>query len=122
MSISKTLIAATLAVGVVGTSSAAFAGPFSPSNSPVMIRTADACDAYAKDYANWRAGNRTTRVAAGAIIGGLAGGLLFGAPVLGAGVGVVAQAAVHQPQWQAEYGNAYAACISGAALPQPWLF
>jgi hypothetical protein len=121
MNITKTLIAATLAVGVVGTSTiAASASPFTP--APVVIRTADACDAYAKDYANWRAGNRTTRVAAGAIIGGVAGGLLFGTPVLGGVIGVAAQAAVHQPQWQAEYGNAYAACVGGAALPQPWLF
>ena len=120
MTISKALLAATLAVGIVGTTTAtASASPFSP--PATVIHTADACEAYARDYANWRAGNRTARVAVGGLIGGLAGGFLFGAPVVGGLIGVAAQAAVHQPQWQAEFSNAYSACISGAPLPQPWL-
>lgn len=116
MNISKSLIAATLAIGVVGaTTVTASASPFGP--QPLVLRTADMCDDYAKDYANQRAGNRVLRGVAAGAIGYIAGGLLFGAPVLGAATGVVATTVITGPQWQAEYANAYSACISGAPLP-----
>jgi hypothetical protein len=119
MNISKTLIAATLAVGVVGaTTVTASASPFAP--QPQVIRTAAMCDDYAKEYANWTAGHRGTRAVIGGAIGFVAGGLLFGTPVLGAAAGVATQAIIRGPQWQAEYSYAYGACVSGAPLPQPW--
>jgi len=120
MSITKNLIAATLAIGVVGvTTATASASPFPP--QPTVIRTADVCDDYAKEYANWTAGNRANRTIAGGVIGFFAGGFLFGAPVVGAAAGVATQAIIRGPQWQAEYGAAYSACISGGPISQPWL-
>jgi hypothetical protein len=117
MNISKTLIAATLAVGVVGaTTVTASASPFAPPQ-PTVYRTADMCDAYAKDYANQRDGNRIVRGVAAGAIGYLVGGFLFGTPVLGAAAGVATTAIIHGPQWQGEYSAAYQACISGAPLP-----
>jgi hypothetical protein len=119
MSITKSLIAATLAVGVVGaTTVTASASPFAA--QPQVIRTAAMCDDYAKEYANWTAGHRGQRAFIGGAIGFLAGGLLFGTPVLGAAAGVATQAIIRGPQWQAEYSYAYGACVSGAPLPQPW--
>ena len=116
MSTAKNLIAATLAIGVVGaTTATASASPFPP--QPTVLRTAAMCDDYSKDYANRVAGNRVLRGVAAGAIGYVAGGLLFGAPVLGAATGVVATTVIHGPQWQAEYANAYSACISGAPLP-----
>ena len=121
MNIAKNILAATLAVGVVGaTTVAASASPLNP--QPTVIRTADMCDDYAKQYANNRAGNRLVRGVAAGAIGYVAGGLLFGTPILGAATGVGAAAIVHGPQWQAEYSYGYSACISGAPVPQPWLF
>ena len=116
MNIAKSLLAATLAVGVIGaTTVTASASPLGP--QPTVLRTADMCDAYAKDYANARAGNRILRGVAAGAIGYVAGGLLFGTPILGAAAGVGTAAVIHGPQWNAEYTNAYGACISGAPLP-----
>jgi hypothetical protein len=116
MNIAKNLLAATLAVGVVGaTTATASASPFGP--QPIVIRTAAMCDDYAKDYANNRNGNRVVRGIAAGAIGYVAGGLLFGTPILGAAAGVGTAAILTGPQWQAEYANAYNACISGAPLP-----
>ncbi len=117
MNISKTLIAATLAVGVVGaTTVTASASPFAPPQ-PTVYRTADMCDAYAKDYANQRDGNRIVRGVAAGAIGYLVGGFLFGTPVLGAAAGVATTAIIHGPHWQGEYSAAYQACITGQPLP-----
>lgn len=130
MNISKTLIASALSIGMIGTTTAT-ASAFSPTPAyPLVVRSAQACDMYAKDYANWRAGHRGTRVAAGGLIGaavgGLVGGFFFGTPVagaaIGAGAGIVGGSLVNQPQWQAEYNNAYSACIYGYQLSYPWLF
>ena len=126
MNISKTLIAATLSFAMIGATTATASAHH---NSPQIVRSTQACDMYARDYANWRAGYRGTRVAVGGLIGAgvgaLVGGFLFGTPiagaVVGAGAGVVGGAIVGQPQWQAEYNNAYTNCIYGAPLSYPWL-
>lgn len=121
MTIAKNILAATLAAGVVATGIvSASASPFTP--QPTVIRTADMCDDYAKEYANWQAGHRGTRAIGAGLIGFVAGGLLFGTPVLGAAAGVGTAAIVRGPQWQAEYSYGYSACITGAPVPQPWLF
>ena len=125
MTITKTLLAATLSLGVIGTATAANASPFNPAPYPVVAPSPQACDAYARNYANYRTGNRGVRIAAGGLIGAgfgaLAGGFLFGTPVAGAvvggTVGLGAGAAIGQPQWQAEYNNAYSACLYGQYLP-----
>ena len=121
MTIAKNLLAATLAVGVIGTGTVtASASPFTP--QPIVIRTADMCDDYAKEYANWQAGHRGTRMVGAGLIGAVAGGLLFGTPVLGAAAGVGTAAIVRGPQWQAEYSYGFSACMSGGPVPQPWAF
>jgi hypothetical protein len=115
MSISKTLIAATLAVGLVGATTVTASAH--GSTQPTVYRTADMCDAYAKDYANQRDGNRIVRGVAAGAIGAVVGGFLFGTPVLGAAAGVATTAIIHGPQWQGEYSAAYQACITGQPLP-----
>jgi hypothetical protein len=128
MTIAKTLIAATLSIGVIGGATAANASPYTPSPYPLVVRSPQACDAYARDYANWAAGNRGVRIAAGGLIGAglgaLAGGFFFGTPIAGAvvggGLGLGAGAVIGQPQWQAEYNNAYGACVYGQPLVYPY--
>lgn len=115
MNITKTLIAATAVAGTLGastvTASAHHAAP--PVLSPA------ACDQYAKDYANWAIGHRGGQTVFGGVVGAglgyLIGGYFFGAPVAGAAFGGLAGAGVgamwNNPQWQAEYQNAYNYCI-----------
>ena len=133
MNISKTLIAATLSFAMIGATTATASAHSSksqtqPQHQTQVVRSSQACDMYARDYANWRAGYRGTRVAVGGLIGAgvgaLVGGFLFGTPiagaVVGAGAGVVGGAIVGQPQWQAEYNNAYSAIASTAPrFPTP---
>ena len=127
MTIAKTLIAGVLSIAVIGgTSATAFAHGAAP--APAPVRSPTICDTYAKDYANAVAGNRGVRIVGGGLIGAgigfLAGGFLFGAPIAGAAVGgtvgLGAGAIAGQPQWQAEYNNAYSACIYGAPLVYPY--
>ena len=123
MTIAKTLIAGVLSVAMIGgTTATAFA------YNPTPVRSPTICDTYARDYANAVAGNRGVRIVGGGLIGAgigfLAGGFLFGAPIAGAAVGgtvgLGAGAIAGQPQWQAEYNNAYSACIYGAPLVYPY--
>lgn len=117
--LSKILVASTLAVGMIGATTA------TSSASPLIVRSPTACDSYSKDYANMVAGHRGGRIllgtAIGAGVGYFVGGGLFGNPlggaVVGAGFGLAGGALIGQPQWQAEYNNAYYACMSGAPLP-----
>ena len=127
MNITRTLLAATVSLGMIGATTVAASAHHAP--APQVVRSSQACDMYARDYANWRAGHRGTRVAVGGLIGAgvgaLVGGFFFGTPIagaaVGAGAGVVGGALVGQPQWQAEYNNAYTNCIYGAPLAYPWL-
>jgi len=117
--LSKILVASTLAVGMIGATTA------TSSASPLIVRSPTACDSYARDYANLVAGHRGGRILLGTVIGAgvgyLAGGVFFGNPIggaiVGGGLGLAGGALIGQPQWQAEYNNAYYACISGAPLP-----
>ncbi len=124
MNITKTLLSATLTAGVIAaTTATASAYYVTPAPAPV-VRTSQMCDSYARDVANAHAGNRGVRIGAGGLIGAgvgaLAGGFFFGTPIAGAivggTVGLGAGAVIGQPQWQAEYNNAYSACIYGAPL------
>lgn len=126
MRFTKTLLAAAMTTGVIAASTATASAYYvTPAPTVVMVRTPQACDAYARSYANNHAGDRGVRVAAGGLIGAgigaLAGGFFFGTPVAGAvvggTVGLGAGAVMGQPQWQAEYNNAYTACIYGQPLP-----
>ncbi len=125
MRFTKTLLAAAISFGVIGTATVANASPYNPAPYPVITPSPQACDSYARNYANYRAGNRGVRIGAGGLIGAgfgaLAGGFLFGTPIAGAvvggTVGLGAGAVIGQPQWQAEYNNAYTACIYGQPLP-----
>ena len=117
--LSKILVASALCVGMIGATTA------TSSASPLIVRSPAACDSYSKDYANLVAGHRGGRILLGTVIGAgvgyFVGGGLFGNPlggaVVGAGFGLAGGALIGQPQWQAEYNNAYYACISGAPLP-----
>ena len=129
MNISKTLAAAALSVAMIGgtTVTASAWGP-APAPYPITVRSPTICDTYARDYANFVAGNRGARIGIGGLIGAgvgaLVGGYFFGTPIagaaVGAGAGAVGGAIVGQPQWQANYTNAYSACISGAPLYYPY--
>ncbi len=125
MRFTKTLLAAAISIGTIGaTTATASAYYVNPAPTVVVVRTPQACDAYARSYANNHAGNRGVRIGAGGLIGAgigaLAGGFFFGTPVAGAvvggTVGLGAGAVIGQPQWQAEYNNAYGACIYGQPL------
>ena len=128
MTIAKTLtksaLAATVALGMIGatTTTASAYG-----SSPVIVRSPVACDQYARDYANWAVGNRGGQAVIGGLlgagVGALVGGFFFGTPFVGAaiggGAGAVGGVMWNRPMWQAEYQNAYNACIYGAQLPAP---
>jgi len=127
MNIAKTLIAATLTVGMIGATTAT-ASAWSPSPAPITVRSPTICNIYARDYANFVAGNRGVRIGVGGLlgagIGALVGGFFFGTPIAGAviggGAGLAGGAIIGQPQWQAEYNRAYSACIYGAPLVYPY--
>ena len=123
MNITRTLLAATVAVGMIGATTAT-----ASAYNPGPARSPAACDQYAKDYANWAVGNRAGQAAFGGVVGAgvgaLVGGFFFGTPLAGAaiggGIGVAGGAMWNQPQWQAEYNNAYSACIYGYPLGYPY--
>ena len=127
MNISKTLAAAALSVAMIGATTAT-ASAWGPAPAPQMVRSPTLCDNYARDYANAVAGNRGARIGIGGLIGAgvgaLVGGYFFGTPIagaaVGAGAGIAGGAIIGQPQWQAEYNNAYSACIYGAPLVYPY--
>ncbi len=116
--VAKTLIAATAVAGTLGASTLTASAHHVPQPAPVVLSPA-ACDQYAKDYANWAIGHRGGQTvlggAIGAGFGALVGGYFFGAPGLGAAFGGLAGAGAgamwNNPQWQAEYQNAYNYCI-----------
>ncbi len=91
--------------------------------------TAEECDIYAKDYANWWSGGRFFNAAfagaVGGIFGAVAGEIVANRPgiggLIGAGIGVGINRAANQPEWQAAYNRASAACLSGQPLPYPGL-
>ena len=126
MTITKTLTKSVLAAAIaVGTIGATTASASAYGSSPVIVRSPVACDQYARDYANWAAGNRGGQAVIGGLlgagVGALVGGFFFGTPIAGAaiggGAGAVGGAMWNRPQWQAEYQNAYNACIHGYQLP-----
>ena len=65
MNISRTLLAASVAIGMIGATTAsasAYGTPPAPTRSPAF------CDQYAKDYANWSVGNRAGQAAFGGVL------------------------------------------------------
>ena len=118
----NTALAAAISFGMIGATALTAT---SASAQPVVVITADACDAYATSYANAHVGPRARRVIVGTLIGAgtgfLVGGFVFGAPgvgtLAGAGVGALTGAAIGNPQWDSAYNTAFGACLQGYILP-----
>ena len=109
------MLAASTATTLVATTGAASA------------QNAAICDAYARDYANWRTGNpygaAVVGGAVGAIFGAVIGEIIADRPgagaIIGGGIGAGAAAAAAGPEWQAIYNIAYQNCMAGTPLPYP---